>query len=56
MQRQLSGVTVAVNGSATPCQARLRGLDEAAQAAFATRRRGLQPDGAPVRWTLQLPC
>ncbi|WP_255426990.1 hypothetical protein [Candidatus Chloroploca sp. Khr17] len=41
MQRQLSRVTVAVNGSAPACQARLRGLNEAAQAAFATRRRGL---------------
>ncbi|WP_129671820.1 hypothetical protein [Candidatus Chloroploca sp. Khr17] len=51
MQRQLSGVTVAVNGSALACQAHLRGLDEAAQAGFATRSRGLQPDGALVRMT-----
>ncbi|PDV97456.1 hypothetical protein A9Q02_18345 [Candidatus Chloroploca asiatica] len=54
MQSQLSGVAVAVagagNGSATACQARLRELDEAAQAASAPGSRGFQPDhGAHAR-------
>ncbi len=40
-QRQFSGAAVAVNGSAPVCDAGLRRLDEAAQAAFATNSRGL---------------
>ncbi|WP_165360751.1 hypothetical protein [Candidatus Chloroploca sp. Khr17] len=44
-QRQLSGVAVAVNGSAPVGEAGLRRLDEAAQAGFASPRRGLSPHG-----------